>query len=130
MKTSPSTLFALAAAAATAPARVAAQASFNLVALEAPHNWEAGPYLFPANVMAGYSDNVTAPDSDMTVWTEDSWAVHVLSLCESFSACTSSFTFQGMMSCPELCPSSITRPPLSKPRSMLTPRATSSSSNQ
>lgn len=90
MRTFTSSLLVLAAASC-----VATQSTFALVPLEPPDNWQAGPNLFPSQVIAGYKDNLTASDGNLTVWTEDSWAVHVLSLCASFSACTSSVTFQG-----------------------------------
>lgn len=74
-----------------AAASVVAAAAFIEVPLEEPLNWVVGPYLFPAEIIAGYNDPVGSSN-----WTESSWDAYILSACESYAACTSSITWQGM----------------------------------
>lgn len=84
MKASTSAIVvALAATAANA-------ANFTAVSLTAPLNWVVGPYLWPANIIAGYNDIV-----DGTDWTEETWDANILAACETYTDCTSSITWQG-----------------------------------
>lgn len=74
---------------AYAAASFAAAANFTQVALEEPLNWVVGSYLWPAEIIAGY--NALVND-----YTSDTWDAYVLAECESYTACTSSITWQGM----------------------------------
>lgn len=74
-------------------ARTAQAANFTTVDLTPPLNWVVGTYLFPAEIIAGYNAAV-----DSTDWTEETWDAHILAACESYTACTSSITWQGTYS--------------------------------
>lgn len=86
--------------AASAAASLAAAANFTEVALDAPLNWVVGTYLWPAEIIAGYNDVV-----DGSNWTESTWDAYVLAACETYTACTSSITWQGGSSLFDVCPS-------------------------
>lgn len=75
---------------ASAAASLVAAAEFTEVALEAPLNWVVGSYLWPAEIIAGYNDLV-----DGSNWTDSTWDAHILAECETYTACTSSITWQG-----------------------------------
>lgn len=70
----------------------ATAANFTSVYLDPPLNWVVGTYLFPTEVIAGYNAAV-----DGTDWNDTAWDAHILAECESFSACTSSITWQGTL---------------------------------
>lgn len=78
---------------ASTAASLAAAANFTSVALEAPLNWVVGTYLWPAEIIAGY--NVEVDSSD---YTDATWDSYVLAECETYTACTSSITWQGQSS--------------------------------
>lgn len=71
---------------------LATAANFTSVYLEPPLNWVVGPYLWPAEIIAGYN-------AEVTDYTDDAWDAHILAECETFTACTSSITWQGLCSC-------------------------------
>lgn len=75
-------------------ASVANAANFTSVYLTPPLNWIVGPYLWPAEIIAGYNDIVNGTD-----WTQETWDAHILAACETYTACTSSITWQGMHRC-------------------------------
>ncbi|CAN8096116.1 unnamed protein product [Discula destructiva] len=71
----------------------ASAANFTSVYLTPPLNWVVGPYLWPAEIIAGYNELV-----DGTDWTAETWDAHILAECESYTACTSSISWQGINS--------------------------------
>lgn len=77
---------------ASAAASLAAAANFTQVALDEPLNWVVGTYLWPAELIAGYNALV-----DGTDYTDETWDAYVLAACESYTACTSSISWQGML---------------------------------
>jgi hypothetical protein len=66
-------------------------AEFVSVDLEAPLNWVAGTYLFPVEIIAGYNGIVEGSN-----YTAETWGAYVLSECETYTACTSAISYQGM----------------------------------
>lgn len=82
--------FTSAALASVAASSLAAAANFTTVDLTPPLNWVVGSYLWPAEIIAGYNDIVAG-----TNWTDETWDAYILAECESYSACTSSITWQG-----------------------------------
>lgn len=64
------------------------KATFCPVSLPGGH-YEAGPSLFPGNVIKGINAKYSKYD-------QESWGQHVLSECEKEPACTSSLGFAGM----------------------------------
>lgn len=93
LHTSPTMKTFTSALLASAAASLAAAANFTEVALEEPLNWVVGTYLFPSQIIAGYNDLV-----DSSNWTESTWDANILAACESYTACTSSITWQGITS--------------------------------
>lgn len=75
---------------ASMAASVATAANFTTVDLTAPLNWVVGPYLWPTEIIAGYNALVEGSD-----WNETSWDAYILAECETYTACTSSITWQG-----------------------------------
>lgn len=79
-------------------ASFASAANFTSVYLDPPLNWVVGPYLWPAEIIAGYNAEVNSTD-----WTDATWDSYILAECETYTACTSSITWQGQSSSLELC---------------------------
>lgn len=71
-------------------ASLATAANFTTVDLDPPLNWVVGPYLWPAEIIAGYNVEVASSD-----YTDETWDAYVLAACETYTACTSSITWQG-----------------------------------
>lgn len=69
---------------------VASAANFTPVALTPPLNWIVGTYLFPTEIIAGYNDAVVG-----TNWTQETWDANILAACKTYTACTSSISWQG-----------------------------------
>lgn len=80
---------------ASAAASLVSAANFTEVTLDAPLNWVVGTYLWPAEIIAGYNDVV-----DGSNWTDSTWDAYVLAECETYTACTSSITWQGVFDGP------------------------------
>lgn len=78
------TLLAVAATVNAAPER---SRTFALVDLPSPH-YDAGPTLFPGNVIAGY-------DGKYKNYTSESFSQYVLSECKKYKACTSCISYSG-----------------------------------
>lgn len=87
------TLFLGTATAAALPAapegQAAAAKTLVKVNLPAPDNWLTGSRLFPANIIASYNAEL----KDYA--TADAWNAFVLDKCQSFTACTSTASYQG-----------------------------------
>lgn len=75
---------------ASMAASVVSAANFTNVYLTPPLNFIVGSYLWPAEIIAGYNAAV-----DGTDWTEETWDAKILAACESYTACTSSISWQG-----------------------------------
>ncbi|PSR81734.1 hypothetical protein BD289DRAFT_372251 [Coniella lustricola] len=75
---------------ASTAASLASAATFAPVALDPPLNWVVGSYLWPAEIIAGYNAEVNSTD-----WNETAWDSYILAQCETYTACTSSITWQG-----------------------------------
>ncbi|KAB8271310.1 hypothetical protein BDV30DRAFT_148780 [Aspergillus minisclerotigenes] len=54
--------------------------------LPPPHNWVAGPHLFPGKVIAGYHANLDEHNAK-------GWHEYINQKCEKFHACTSTVSF-------------------------------------
>lgn len=88
---------AVLAYAAPAPAELpTALSNFTQVPLTAPMSWTAGKSLFPGNVIAG-------ENAEYNDYTAETWSQHVLEVCATYSACTSTLSFSG-----EIAPSAMT----------------------
>ncbi|KAJ4417035.1 hypothetical protein N0V82_006389 [Gnomoniopsis sp. IMI 355080] len=74
-------------------ASLATAANFTSVYLEPPLNWVVGSYLWPAELIAGYNAEVATTD-----YTDETWDAYILAACESYTACTSSISWQGVNS--------------------------------
>ncbi|KAI9151733.1 Phosphotransferase [Paramyrothecium foliicola] len=61
------------------------------IQLDYPLNWQAGPRLFPGNVIAGYND-------DYDNWDAESWAGHIVGECDQFERATSTHSFSAINS--------------------------------
>ncbi|EHA57544.1 hypothetical protein MGG_10542 [Pyricularia oryzae 70-15] len=90
------TLFLGTATAAALPAapegQAAAAKTLVKVNLPAPDNWLTGSRLFPANIIASYNAEL----KDYA--TADAWNAFVLDKCQSFTACTSTASYQAINS--------------------------------
>lgn len=75
---------------ASMAASVATAANFTSVYLEPPLNWVVGPYLWPAEIIAGLNAEVASSD-----YTDETWDAYILATCETYTACTSSISWQG-----------------------------------
>jgi hypothetical protein len=68
---------------------------FVPVPLPPPDNWTPSSKLFPSNVISGYS-------TDYDKFTADTWAEYIKEQCKQFDACTSTFSFAGKETMPNL----------------------------
>ncbi|KAF3771366.1 hypothetical protein M406DRAFT_246138 [Cryphonectria parasitica EP155] len=82
--------FLTSAIVASTAASFATAENFTSVDLEPPLDWVVGSYLWPTEIIAGY--NALVDDTD---WTDATWDAYVLAECETYTACTSSISWQG-----------------------------------